>query len=306
MRDYSVFIGDVSLDEYYQAPYWPSLKDKVAVEALRPQFGGMIANAACVFAALGEPVHFLGILNRGPLSQMLLENLEQSGVNTSLTRFDDTLPDSKCIIVLAEGEHTVFYPDMKLDRLEITLEQLEVLKGARFVYSTRSDTLRLTCGNLSNDQIMTHIRAAGAKVVYDLDVGYLPNEDESHYQGIDLAFFNEIGFASYRKSRSEAEAAAQLLAYGTEAVVVTLAEKGCVVYGPNNVFRVPALPVHAVDVTGAGDTFCSSFVFAYGKTGDPEYAARFACAAAAICVGGLGGRAGAVDEATVLECMRRL
>jgi sugar/nucleoside kinase (ribokinase family) len=304
MQPYSVFIGDVSLDEYYQAPYWPALKDKVGVTPLRPQFGGMIANAACVFAALGESVRFMGVLNRGAVSQRLLENLEQSGVDTGLMLFDDALPDSKCIIVLAEGEHTVFYPEMNIERLEITPEQLEILAGARFVYSTRSDTLRLTCGSLSNGQIIAHIRAGGAKLVYDLDVGYLPSEDEAYYQHMDIAFFNEIGFNSYRKGRTEAQAAADLLSYGTEAVVVTFAEKGCVIYSQNRRLEVPALSVEVVDVTGAGDTFCSSFLFAYGKTGDLEYAARFACAAAAICVGALGGRAGAVGETAVLQCMR--
>lgn len=304
MRPYSVFIGDVSLDEYYLAPYWPAISDKVAVEAMPPQFGGMIANAACVFAALGEPVYFLGILNRGVVSQRLLENLEQSGVDTSLMLFDDTLPDSKCMVVLAEGEHTVFYPNMKIDRLELTQEQLEFLKNARFVYSTRSETLRLTCGNLTNQQIMAQIRSGGAKLVYDFDVGYLPSEDEAYYHDMDIAFFNQIGFSSYRKGRSEAEAAAQLLDYGIEAVIVTLAEKGCVVYGQNTVYHVPAHMVQVVDVTGAGDTFCSSFMFAYAKTNDLEYAARFASAAAAICVGALGGRGGAVGEAAVLRVMQ--
>ena len=255
MQPYSVFIGDVSLDEYYRAPYWPAIKDKVAVAPLQPQFGGMIANAACVFAALGEPVRFMGVLNRGAVSQRLLENLEQSGVDTSLMLFDDALPDSKCIIVLAEGEHTVFYPEMNVERLEITPQQLEILAGARFVYSTRSDTLRLTCGDLTNDQIMAHIRAGGAKLVYDLDVGYLPSEDETYYQHMDIAFFNEIGFNSYRKSRSEAQATADLLSYGTEVVVVTFAEKGCVVYSQNHRFEVPAPSVEVVDVTGTSSRF---------------------------------------------------
>lgn len=304
MQPYSVFIGDVSLDEYYQAPYWPRSKDKVAFEALKPQFGGMIANAACVFAALGESVRFMGILNRGAVSQMLIENLEQSGVDTSLMLYDDSLPDSRCLIFLAEGEHTVFYPEMKIDRLELTPKHLEALASAKYVYSTRSDTLRLTCGDMSNIQILAHIRAGGAKLIYDLDVGYLPSEDEAYYQAMDMAFFNEIGFNSYRKGRSEAQAAADLLSYGTQAVVVTYAEKGCAVYSPAGRIAVPALQVEVVDVTGAGDTFCSGFLFAYSKTGDLEYAARFASTAAAICVGALGARAGAVSEKVILEKMR--
>ena len=40
------FIGDVSLDEYYQAEYFPKIKEKILVKTLPAQMGGSIANAA--------------------------------------------------------------------------------------------------------------------------------------------------------------------------------------------------------------------------------------------------------------------
>jgi len=58
-KKYCVFIGDVALDEYYKADYWPTIKDKVLVDALTAVPGGMIANAACVAAALGMNVKLI-------------------------------------------------------------------------------------------------------------------------------------------------------------------------------------------------------------------------------------------------------
>ncbi|MCX6014152.1 MAG: hypothetical protein NT020_00940 [Chloroflexales bacterium] len=55
---YAVFVGDVALDEYYRADYWPTIQDKAIVHALPAVPGGMIANAACVAAALGLEVKF--------------------------------------------------------------------------------------------------------------------------------------------------------------------------------------------------------------------------------------------------------
>ena len=55
-RDYAVYVGDVALDEYYRTPRWPSVADKVEVQTLEAIPGGMIANAACVYAALGNQV----------------------------------------------------------------------------------------------------------------------------------------------------------------------------------------------------------------------------------------------------------
>ena len=48
------FIGDVALDEYYQADYFPKIKEKIIVHTLPAQMGGSIANAACVFQSMGN------------------------------------------------------------------------------------------------------------------------------------------------------------------------------------------------------------------------------------------------------------
>ena len=37
------FIGDVAMDEYYSAPYFPKIKEKILVQTLPAQMGGMIA-----------------------------------------------------------------------------------------------------------------------------------------------------------------------------------------------------------------------------------------------------------------------
>jgi sugar/nucleoside kinase (ribokinase family) len=307
MKDYVVFMGDVALDEYYTAPRWPAIKEKIAVEALPAQCGGMIANAACVYASMGQPTRFMTILNSGPVTRVLLDDLANSGVDTDgLIIYDESLPDSKTIIILAEGEHTVFIPDLHVELTEISPRQLDILRGASHIYSTPTRTKTLRCGNMRSEEILSVIRAAGVKIVYDLDVGYLKEEEERFYQGIDIAFFNEAGFASYQGPRSEEQAVADLLSYGLEVVVVTRAEKGCSVYSPKYSFAAPALKVDPVDVTGAGDTFCATFLFTYKKTADLAYAARFANTAAGICVETVGPRAGAVGEAAVLARMDEL
>lgn len=305
MAEYAVFIGDVALDEYYEAARWPGIKEKISVETMPPKFGGMIANAACVYASMGHETRFCSLLNSGAVSQTLLKNLQQSGLDTSLVLFDDSLPDSKTIIILAEGEHTVFIPAMHVDEIEITPAQLEILAGAKYIYSTAVEVQHLRCGTMDSTEVMAYARRHGAKVVYDLDVGYLEKEEERHYRQLDIAIFNEAGIASYRGARSEEQAVRDLLGHGIEAVVVTRAEQGCNVYTKANHFAAPALKSEVVDVTGAGDTFCASFLHAWDKTGDFAYAARFANTAAGICVEGEGARAGAVGEAAVLQRMEK-
>ena len=52
--------------------------------------------------------------------------------------------------------------------------------------------------------------------------------------------------------------------------------------------RIPAYPVVAVDATGAGDTFCGSFLARILAGDEPEPAARYASVAAALACKGYG------------------
>lgn len=57
---------------------------------------------------------------------------------------------------------------------------------------------------------------------------------------------------------------------------------------------MPGVPVDVVDVTGAGDTYCSSFVSMMEACGDPAMAGTFATYAASLAITSLGARSGAV------------
>jgi sugar/nucleoside kinase (ribokinase family) len=303
-QPYSVFIGDVALDEYYKADYWPTIQDKALVDTLPAVPGGMIANAACVSAALGMNVKFLAALNSGAITQFLLQDLNRSGVDTSLVVFDDALADSKTMIFLVGNEHTVLIPRLGLEHIELTREKLDTLAQAQYIYSTPSEIATLHCGEMTSADIIDYCREKGAKLVFDVDVDYTQDGSEERYKRLDILFFNEVGFDRYRGSLDKRAAVDRLLSYGLELVVVTLAEKGCVVYSQNETIGTPAFNVDIVDVTGAGDTFCSSFLYALSMGKGIKYAAEFANAAASICVSHLGARSGAVPSQEIERIMR--
>ena len=86
-------------------------------------------------------------------------------------------------------------------------------------------------------------------------------------------------------------------------VVVTLGADGCIIYKKGETpITVPARDVPIVDVTGAGDTFCSSFIAVLDER-DLKEAAEFATAAASICVSHMGARSGAVSKEEVLKVL---
>ncbi len=299
---YSVYIGDVALDEYYSADRWPGTADKENVKTLPAVPGGMIANAACVSAALGRDTMFLTVLNRGGISMRLLKDLEERGIDTSLTVFDDSPPDSKTMIFLVNGEHTILIPELDPGTVELDEGKLEILKNSGFIYSTCGTLACLRCGEKDWQQIASECRAEGVRIAVDYDVDYERNGDDGRFINVDIGFFNETGYDSVRGSRTYEEQAEHLFSLGMSIVVVTLAENGCVIYTPEREYRVAARKVDVVDVTGAGDTFCSSFTSMLDSMGI-EKAAEFATAAASICISSLGARSGAVSRERVMEVL---
>ena len=187
-KDYSFFVGDVALDEYYRAPYWPNIREKVLVEPLPPQMGGSIANAASVYTAYNESVYFLSLLNSGKISQMLCEDLRKQGIDTSYVLYDDTLPDAKNIIILAEDDHTLFIPTLGIQQIEITPEILDAMCRAKYVYTTIVEIRPLRCGKMNAIEIIKKIRESGAKIVCDLDVVNVRKETKFSLKKLILLF----------------------------------------------------------------------------------------------------------------------
>ena len=76
-----------------------------------------------------------------------------------------------------------------------------------------------------------------------------------------------------------------LIKTNLEYIVAKMGEKGMMVVGKNNYFKIinPYF-VENPDVTGAGDTVIASFSLAYAKFGDVELAAEISNAAASIAV----------------------
>lgn len=295
---YAVFLGDVALDEYYSVNRWPGPAEKVDAQMLEGQMGGMIANAANVYRSFGGKVYFSGLLC--PEDKRLCDALERDGIDTSLVVYDPKMSPSKCMIFLSGGEHTVFIIDTKATTMPITEEMQAVYCGSRVIYTGFWALRRLRLSELGPQEIVEQWHKRGARLVIDSDVDKLTEEDKLLLPYVHTLFMNEVGFAKQRDGRSEEETVEDFLSRGVELLIVTLAEKGCAVYTKAGMLHIPGVPAEVVDVTGAGDTFCSSFTFFYGLCGDPELSARFATYASSRAVSGMGARSGAVGADAVL------
>jgi 2-dehydro-3-deoxygluconokinase len=76
------------------------------------------------------------------------------------------------------------------------------------------------------------------------------------------------------------------LRLGSKVVLLKMGEAGAFLATADARVRIPAHKVVPVDATGAGDTFCGSFLARILAGDEPEAAARYACVAGALkCTG---------------------
>jgi sugar/nucleoside kinase (ribokinase family) len=78
--------------------------------------------------------------------------------------------------------------------------------------------------------------------------------------------------------------AKKLLKAGIKTAIITMARQGCMVVQGEEIIRVYAPKVKAVDGSGAGATFSSGFIYGYLKNWSLEECVRFAIAAASLKV----------------------
>jgi 2-dehydro-3-deoxygluconokinase len=138
-------------------------------------------------------------------------------------------------------------------------------------------------------------RDAGRLVSYDPNFrpGLWPVENARAviHQTCSLAdmFFPSLDEARQLTGLNSAEEIARFyLRLGPKIVALKMGPQGSLLASANGLQRFPSFKVDAVDLAGAGDTFCGAFVTAYLEQKPLETCMRMANAAAALTTTGLG------------------
>jgi ribokinase len=101
---------------------------------------------------------------------------------------------------------------------------------------------------------------------------------------VDVLTPNQHEAAALTGQSDPSRAAADLLARGSSAVVVTLGSAGAWLQSPEASRLIPGFPLEAVDATAAGDAFNGALAVAIGRGQPLPEAVRLAHAAAALSV----------------------
>lgn len=297
------FIGDVAIDEYYTADRWPGRADKGMVTELPAEIGGSIANAAVVHAGLGGETQFISLLNDSSLSQRLIADLRKNGVGVAHMLTDQSIPESRNLIFLVDGEHIVLTVEMGEQPMWLASETVEALRQPGFLYTTLYRARRLHAqtenGVLKQAALLADLRQHGRRAIFDLDVGGCTLEDMPYLIGAAVVIFNQVGFRAAFGHDDINRIGDWMRDHQIDWVVRTRAADGAEARNSETVLRTAGFQVDVIDVTGAGDTFGGTLTWCLAQGQHFNEALDFAVAAASRSVTIHGPRSGKASVAEV-------
>ncbi|WP_214324694.1 ribokinase [Nonomuraea sediminis] len=272
----SVF-GSANMDLVAYVAQAPKRGETVTGRAFRTVPGGKGANQAIAAARAGTEVAFLGAVGDDSFGTEIRATLAEAGVDVAGLRRVEGPSGIAHIVVDDEGGNSIIVvPGANGTITGPSSDDLAVI--------ARSQALLLQL-ELPMEAVIGAAEAArvgGAQVVLT-PAPARPLPDEL-LEAVTLIVPNEHEAAALTGAADSETALDELLKKVPE-VVITLGSEGAL-YGSRSGdrLRVPAVPVHAVDTTAAGDTFVGALAVARTEGKPPADALLFASAAAALSV----------------------
>lgn len=266
-------VGSLNIDLVAYTARVPAAGETVIGERFAMGFGGKGANQAVMAARLGARVAMVGALGDDVYADMTFDNLANQGVDAiHVARVPGSSgvapiwvePDGTNRIIVVPGANDAVDPEAaaeairSMGRVDAVIGQLEIPQ-------------RVTAAAFSAARergVVTILNPAPAapldRELLSTSDWLIPNESElailAGTERVDLS--DNAGLARYASGVAPR-------------LVVTLGSKGAaIVSGEGSVERVPAVPVQAIDTTGAGDAFVGAFAFGLASGLDEQRAFR--------------------------------
>jgi ribokinase len=266
----------------------PQLGETLTAHGLHVAFGGKGANQAVTAARLGATTSFVARVGDDSFGQESLNQLRGDGLDTTFVHVDSKYPTGTAAIVVDDQAHNSI---LIVPGANAALSPSDVRAAAPVICKADVLLCQLEVPLETTLEALRIARSACVRTVLT-PAPAVPLPDEM-LPLTDLVIPNETEIELITGQRMEKlanlESAAELLrSRGAKAVIVTLGERGAFLLDDEGATPIPALPVTAVDPTGAGDAFTAGLAVFWAEGLALRDAARKAAVVAALTVTRLG------------------
>ncbi|NRG17172.1 sugar kinase [Rhizobiales bacterium] len=260
-------------------------------------FGGDTSNAAICAARQGASSGYLSAVGDDAFGKMLIGLWETEGVSVEHVGRKADTPTGVYFVTHGPEGHEFTYrragsAASLMRPADLPVEALRTVKILHL--SAISQAISVTACDTAFEAVKI-VSEAGGLVSYDtnlrLSLWPLERARAVIHATVGLSDILLPGLDDARLLtglEEPREIADFYLAMGAKIVALTLGGEGALIATPERTEAIAPYRVDLVDATGAGDAFDGAFLSEYLATGDPFRAGRYANAAAALSVRGLG------------------
>ena len=310
MKRHFTIIGAAHLDALVEGFDESQLRlGSVPVERIRLGYGGDALNEAATLAHLGGEVSLVSKIGVDGAGDMVLAFCRAAGLPTTRIARESGLQTSMNIVLIdQEGERRfITDPNSSLRALQLS----DVLPHANALAPVVSFASIFVFPRFHAEELETlfsTIKARGCLLAADMTKrknGEKIADLTRVWPHLDIVFANAEEAGLLCDSADVPAMAREFRSFGVGCAVIKTGAQGCYVCSDAFTGAVAGCVSRAcVDTTGAGDTFAAAFLFARANGRNPQDCARFANAAASICVENLGATAHEITREEVLARCR--
>ena len=276
-----VFIGLCGQSVFLDVDHFHAPGETVHAKGIFSEPGGKGYNQAVAAQRLGAQSILIGCVGNDQDGKMCEDFLKNEGVIPAMQYVDDANTAYACILTDKDGENRVTVYKGAAERLDV-----------KFINEHASDIVTADMLVIGFEcPIDATLRAA--EIAFENGIPVILNPAPAKQTNIELlkkCFLitpnrqEATELFGFNDDLSVNELAEKLIATGLERAVVTLGGDGALLVEGGEAYLYPALPVKAVDTTGAGDTFNGAIAKAIA-CGEPlSSAVSYAMNAAALSV----------------------
>ena len=293
-----VFVGSVNVDRMMLLDRLPSPGESITGGHYRESFGGKGANQAVAAARIGGRVALIAAVGSDAAGRSVLDDLAAERIDLRYLRITTLSTAVALGIIDRRTGQNVWAIDSGAN-LEVdvgtTCGALERLVTPGDVVVSVHEVPQPTVGAAAVESA-----DLGARFVLNAAPGRPLDADLVRRCSVIVANEIEIDQLGFPGPHA-------LLRAGADAVIVTNGEAGANLFRRDlPVYHVDALPVEAVDATGAGDAFVGALAVALAEKRSLETAVDWAVTAGSLACRAAGARASMPDREELLAAIRQV
>ena len=296
-----IVAGGVNFDTTFEVRTLPTEGQSVSASGTYTSIGGKGLNQALAARRAGVGVAIIGATGDDAASRTIRAFLESEHIDTEFLLRIEGARTGQAIIVLDDNARNLIIGESGAN---VLAEPALIRAMANAWDGWRQVDFVAANGETPKALVQALFDAARDRGIPTAwNPSPMPDDPAPVLRRTDILVLNRSEGIELAGADGEPDTLASTLrALGPREVVLTLGEKGCVVVG-ENIVRVPAREVHAVDPTAAGDTFLGYFLASRSRSASSREAAEIASMAASICVQHKGAATTIPDRESVFDAL---